>query len=176
MRVLPVVLMLGLLLGGCAWMEGSNAGGPESAAPAEEAAASDVMGTTDTPSGAKASSDTKAARSSKKEATVRAELDKVGRKLAAQAARTVMPSKSSKQVKQRNKEYVATYVEIDASNVSTEMRPGTGGQYVGVVRYQEKIYECRGKSRAAALKAQCDQIRSRRLSELIRYDGKKWQY
>ena len=176
MRVLPVVLMLGLLLGGCVWMEGSKAGGSVSAVPAEGTAASDPVATTGTSSGAKASSGKKAARSAKKEATVRAELDKVGRKLAAQAARTVMPSKSSKQVKQRNKEYVATYVEIDASNVTTEMRPGTGGQYVGVVRYQEKIYECRGKSRTAALKAQCEQVRSRRLSELIRYDGRKWQY
>ena len=67
-------------------------------------------------------------------------------------------------------------MEIDTVNVTTEMRPGSKGQYVGVVRYQEKVYECRGKSRQAALGAQCVQTRSRRLSELIRYDGRAWQY
>ena len=173
MRVLPVVLMLGLLLGGCAMLEENNANGRESAAPVEDAATPEAAAM---PAAKKAAPGKKSAGASKKEAAVRAELDKVGHKLAAQAARTVMPSRSSKQVKQRGKEYVATYVEIDSKNVTTEMRPGTGGQYVGVVRYQEKIYECRGKNRAAALKAQCEQVRSRRLSELIRYDGKRWQY
>lgn len=177
MRIIPAfLLVVSFVLGGCAWLSGGEADESAPAAmPQAEAAVSE-----DAPAAAKDTKKTQVQAKSKKqvrsEAAIRADLDKVGRKLASQASRTVMPSKASKQVKKVNNEYVATYVEIDTVNVTTEMRPGSKGQYVGVVRYQEKVFECRGKSRQAALGAQCVQTRSRRLSELIRYDGRAWQY
>ena len=101
----------------------------------------------------------------------------VGNRLAAQAARTVMPSKSSKEVRQDGKDYVASYVDVDASNVTTELRPGAAGQYVGFVRYQERVMECRGKNKQEAITtASCQQVKARNINELIRYDGSTWQY
>lgn len=116
------------------------------------------------------------ARSAKSEDQIRTELDQVGRKLASQAKRTVTPSKANPQVRKVGKEYVATYTDVDADNVSTELRPGKGGQYVGFIRYQEHVYECRGSTEKAARSATCTQTRTRRLNELIRYDGKSWQF
>ena len=103
--------------------------------------------------------------------------DKDRRELVGRAARTVMPSKAQKSVRKQGGEYVATYVEVDQNNVSTDMRPGKSGQYVGFIRYSEYEYECRGKSRQDALKgSQCERVRTRNLNEMIRYDGKKWQF
>lgn len=114
----------------------------------------------------------------KSEEQIAAELDITGRKLAAQAGRTLMPSKASKAVRREGSSYVATYVEVDTSNVRTEMRPGAApGQYVGFVRYQEKFMECRGASKKAALaNASCQHVKTRNLNELIRYDGSSWKY
>ena len=57
----------------------------------------------------------------------------------------------------------------------TEVRKGARG-YVGFIRYAEHVYECRGASKSAALSAPCEKIKTRNLNEMIRYDGKKWQY
>ena len=55
------------------------------------------------------------------------------------------------------------------------MRKGARG-YVGFIRYSEQVYECRGASKSGALSAPCEKIKTRNLNEMIRYDGKKWQY
>ena len=186
MRILlALILTLGLATGGCAWFSSSDdsetqtpAAQPQDQATASEAApepapapVKDVPGKSKskTKANAEKASAKKAPRGAKSEAEISAELDRVGHKLALQASRTVMPSKASK-------EDVASYVEVDTSNVTTELRPGASGQYVGFIRYQEKIYECRGASKKEALSASCQQVRARRLNELIRYDGKEWQF
>lgn len=193
MRIfLALILTLGLAAGGCAWFSGESATSAETAvaqtqeqaaapepAPAQEAPAKSPTSKAKAEKAATkapASKATKASKGAKSEEEIRASLDVVGRKLAAQASRTVMPSKAAKEVRKDGNGFVATYVEVDAQNVTTELRPGTKGQYVGFIRYQEKIYECRGASKQAALSAPCQQTRARRLNELIRYDGKSWQY
>ena len=101
----------------------------------------------------------------------------VGNRLAAQAARTVMPSKSSREVRQDGKDYVGTYIDVDSSNVTTELRPSPTGQYVGFIRYQERVMDCRGKTRQEAMStASCEQVKARNINELIRFDGSTWQY
>lgn len=113
----------------------------------------------------------------KGEARIRADLQVTGQQLVGRAARTVMPSKTSRSVRKVGKEYVAGYIEVDQSNISTDMRPGSKGQYVGFIRYNEYEYECRAATRQEALSTnQCERIRTRNLNELIRYDGKKWQF
>lgn len=113
----------------------------------------------------------------KGEARIRADLQVTGQQLVGRAARTVMPSKTSRSVRKVGKEYVANYIEVDQSNISTDMRPGSKGQYVGFIRYSEYEYECRAATRQEALStSQCERIRTRNLNELIRYDGKKWQF
>ena len=104
-----------------------------------------------------------------------ADLYKTGQSLVGRASRTVMPSKAHKEVRKVGKEYVATYVEVDTDSLTTEVRKGPRG-YVGFIRYSEHVYECRGASKSGALSAPCEKIKTRNLNEMIRYDGKKWQY
>ena len=104
-----------------------------------------------------------------------ADLYKTGQSLVGRASRTVMPSKAHKEVRKVGKEYVATYVDVDTDSLTTEVRKGARG-YVGFIRYAEHVYECRGASKSAALSAPCEKIKTRNLNEMIRYDGKKWQY
>ncbi len=180
------VLALGFALGGCALFGGNSSVEEEAApqqaeaAPAPEASAAEeaAKGKTGADKKAKKKAEKKApSRGAKTEAQIAAELEATGRKLAAQAGRTLVPSKAAKQVSRDGADFVATYVEVDAGQVRTEMRPGTSaGQYVGFVRYQEKFMECRGKSKKDALAAPCRQVKTRNLTELIRYDGKSWHY
>lgn len=204
MRILlTCILALGLMSGGCAWFSSNDSSqGGSSAAPIENQPSAEVapvpeakqapMTKAEKAAKAKAVKAEKAAqekadkaakadsakktKSLKTEAEIRAALEATGHKLAAQAARTVMPSKASKEVQKDGKNFVASYVEIDTQSVTTEMRPGTAGQYVGFIRYPEKVYECRGATKQAALSAPCSQVRTRRINELIRFDGKAWQY
>jgi hypothetical protein len=113
----------------------------------------------------------------KTEAQILGELEVTARRLTAQAARTLRPSKAAKEVKKAGGAYVATYVEVDTSNLSTEMRPaGKSGTYVGIIRYSEQVYECRGKDSKTALDAPCTETIKNHRTEMIMYDGKKWQY
>ena len=120
----------------------------------------------------------KAEKSHRTEADIRAELDRVGHKLASQAARTITPSKASKHVAKSGNGYVASYIEIDPNTVSTHMKPGSHkGTYVGFVRYKERFMECRGADKKAALSStHCKEVKTRNLNEMIHFDGKSWKY
>jgi len=108
---------------------------------------------------------------------VKLELANTGKILVNNAAKCIMPNIKSKSVTQNSEGYVACYTEVDAAHISTEVIPSAeSGKYVGSIRYQEKQYECPGKSKAEALQAECHEVKSRRMNELIRYDKGKWQY
>ena len=185
---LALLLTFGLTSGGCAWFGGDSSSTEAAVTPAQPVETAEPAPAPEAPAPAKAGTkvDKKAAASAEKkqpvakgakpEAQRAAELDSVGRKLVAQAGRTVVPSKSKKDVQQVGKDFVASYVEVDESTITTELRPGASGQYVGFVRYKENVYECRGATRQAALTAACQQVKARRINELIRYDGKSWQF
>ncbi|MDR3319796.1 MAG: translation initiation factor 2 [Desulfovibrio sp.] len=118
-----------------------------------------------------------AAKSLKSEPQIRGELDEVARKLTGRVARTVRPSKTTKEVKKVGKEHVATYVEVDVVNVTSEMRPAsTPGNYVGIIRYSEKLFECRGTNQKSALDAICQQAGKSNHTEMIMFDGKTLHY
>lgn len=113
------------------------------------------------------------------EAQVKAQLDTAGRDLVGRASRTVMPSKAKPKVFKGGKDYVAQYVEVDQNSFSTTMRPGTTSStpYVGVIEYREVTKECRGATKQKAMTSTaCQEISSRNMKELIRYDGKSWQF
>lgn len=147
----------------CAWFSSSDdsetqtpAAQPQDQATASEAApepapapVKDVPGKSKskTKANAEKASAKKAPRGAKSEAEISAELDRVGHKLALQASRTVMPSKASKEVRKDGKDYVASYVEVDTSNVTTELRPGASGQYVGFIRYRKKFMNAAAPAR-----------------------------
>ena len=126
------------------------------------------------PAQAAAAQKKSAAKAEESLETVRTKLDDVGKKLVQNASKTVTPNVNAKAVTNEGGAFVARYVEIDGTNLSTEVREstGAGGKYVGVIRYMENHFECRANTKADALKAPCNMVRSRRLTELIRYDGK----
>lgn len=174
----PLALVLCLGMSGCGLFGGDAAdsdpaiavdheGEAPKAEPAAEAA----------PAPAPVKKESKASANLKGEARIKADLDVTGKQLVGRAARTVMPSKASRSVRKDGKGYVATYVEVDQNNVTTEVRPGSKGQHVGFIRYSEYEYECRGATRQEALTTnQCERVRTRNLNELIRHDGKKWLF
>ncbi len=148
------LLIFGLTTGGCAWFGGDSSSTEAVVTPAQPEPAAEPAPAPEKTAPAKADKKAAkpaekkqpAARGAKTEAQIAAELD------------------------------VASYVAVDEDSVVTELRPGASGQYVGFVRYKENVFECRGASRQAALAAACQQVKARRINELIRYDGKSWQY
>ncbi|MDD6181868.1 MAG: translation initiation factor 2 [Desulfovibrionaceae bacterium] len=108
---------------------------------------------------------------------IQAGLEEAGRKLVGMAAENVTPKKSRMTAAKRGKTYVAKYAEVDRSSMSVSMQPGKNGKYVGFIRYAENHYECTGKTKAAALKAQeCSVVKTRRMTEMVQYDGRQWRY
>lgn len=171
-KVLAVALLAGLLCGGCALFGGDEASGPAPAAPADGPAEA-AKAPEKAPAKAPEKAAVKAAPAS--QSRLEADLYKTGQSLVGRASRTVVPSKAQKEVRKVGKEYVATYVDVDTNSLNTEVRKGARG-YVGFIRYSEHVYECRGASKSAALSAPCEKVKTRNLNEMIRYDGKKWQY
>lgn len=178
-KIFAIIASLALMCTGCAWLgfgddESSSTTSTtvqaeplqEEAAPAPEVKAESKKAT------AKSSKSKKGAKS---EEQIKKELDAMGQKLVNQSARTLLPNQAHKEVAKKGSEWVATYFNVDTNNVRTELRPGANGQYVGFIRYQEEIMECRGATKQAALSAPCKKVGSRRLNELIRYDGNAWQ-
>ena len=159
-KTLACVMVLGLGLSGC-----SLFGSDES---------NDKMEAAQTPAAQTATQET--AAPAQPGVKIQADLDATGRQLVAQAARNVQPSKSAKQVRKVGNTYVATYTEVDASSMTTSVNVSPTGNYVGFVRYQEVVYECRGKSKSAALSAPCEAVKTRRVNEMLSHNGKKWMY
>lgn len=171
------IAVLTFMCTGCAWLGFGDDESNSSTTVQPEATHEESPVVASTPS---SSSSTKAVASktkkgAKSEAQIKQELDAMGQKLVNQSARTLLPNKANKEVSKKGSEWVATYFNVDTNNVRTELRPGANGQYVGFIRYQEEIMECRGATKQAALSAPCKKVGARRLNELIRYDGNAWQ-
>lgn len=182
-KFVAVVAMAGLMSSGCAWL---GFGDDESSAQAqaqqvnqEEVQVSEPEAKAPAKKEPAKKAPKKAAKSARKgaksEAQIKAELDQMAHKLVGQSSRTLLPNKANKEVKKTGSGWTATYMHVNTKDVSTELRPGANGQYVGFIRYQEEIMQCTGATREAALAAPCKKVGARRLNELIRYDGNAWQ-
>lgn len=185
MRKFAFIIAVFGLLSGCSWLgfgddSSTTAAATEpvassEAAPAVEEAAKPAATSKATAAKKATKTVAKATKGAKSEAQIKAELDQMGRKLAAQSSRTLLPNKANKDVKHVGGQWVASYIDVRPDEVRTELRRGASGQYVGSIRYSEHFMECRGATRQEALKAPCTETRTRNLNELIRYDGKQWQ-
>ncbi|MDR2745352.1 MAG: translation initiation factor 2 [Desulfovibrio sp.] len=181
--VLSVFLLsFSLLTAGCAATPGEKSAGGEpqpvaAPPPSPEPAPQPVAAKDKKQKSVRENKATSTVKGRKSEEQIRGELNDTARRLTGQAARTVRPSKSAKAVKKADKEHVATYVEVDTVNVTTEMRPANApGMYVGIIRYTEKLYECRGADQKAALDAPCREVGRSGRTEMIMFDGRAWQY
>ena len=88
---------------------------------------------------------------------------------------SIRPSKSSREVSKQGNEYVARYYYVSPSSLRTEATPADSSSpfiYVGKVRYQECLYECRAPSKEEAMRGEGQIIQSRNMLELIRYTNK----
>lgn len=177
-KFITLIATLALMCNGCAWLgfgdDESNSDTTVQAETIQEEAAPEPEVKAEPKSAPQKSSSSKK-KGAKSEEQIKKELDAMGQKLVNQSARTLLPNKAHKEVAKKGSEWVATYFNVDTNNVRTELRPGANGQYVGFIRYQEEIMECRGATKEAALSAPCKKVGSRRLNELIRYDGNAWQ-
>lgn len=111
------------------------------------------------------------------EEVIKSKLDSMGKQLIVKAAATVSPSINKKAVTPEDGGFVARYTEINTSDIVTELihSTGSGGKYIGSIKYLEIQYECRGKTQDEALNAPCSKSKVRRMNELVRYDG-KWMF
>lgn len=85
------------------------------------------------------------------------------------------PNKSNKEVNKRGNEYVARYYYVSSSSLRTEATPADSSApflYVGKVRYQECLYECRANTREEAMNGEGVVVQQRNMLELIRYTNK----
>ena len=168
-----------VLLCGCSWfgIGDDSSTTAASTVPEETVAASDTASEQTVAEAKPAPAKKTATRGKKSEEQIKQELDQMGRKLAAQSSRTLLPNKANKSVKQVGGHWVASYIDVRPDEVVTQLRAGNNGQYVGSIRYAEHFMECTGSTRAAALSetAQCREVRRKNLNELIRYDGNQWQ-
>ncbi len=177
-KLFTAIVVLTFMASGCSWLGlGDDSSNSDAVTTSPAAASESVQIESNAPADPPSVPSTKkASKGSKSEAQIKKELDAMGQKIAGQAARTLTPNKAHKEVVKRGNEWVATYIDVDTSRVRTEMRPSaTPGQYVGIIRYQEEIMECRGATKEAALSAPCTQRSTRNLREMIAYDGKRWQ-
>ena len=136
-------------------------------------------GSADKSGAVKAEAAAKAKASGKENSAVKADLDKTARDLVSRAGRTVVPNKAKPTIRKQGKQYVATYVDVDMNSIHTGMRAGQtkSTPYIGIIEYIENTYECKGATRAAARAyTDCRAVKTRNMKELIRHDGKKWQF
>lgn len=113
----------------------------------------------------------------KSEATIREELNATARTMVTRASRTITPSKTNKSVSSSSKGYVAKYIVIDPNSYTVEMSHASkAGEYNGFIRYSEQVYHCYGKTKSEALHAPCTPYQSKRVKEMIHYDGVQWRF
>ena len=88
----------------------------------------------------------------------------------------VRPCKSQPSISKRGEMVVAYYISLDPASVTTEISLSDSRyfQYVARVKYVENHYECVAPTREEALKGPFRRIKSRRLTEIARYNKGEW--
>lgn len=141
----------------------------DAAAPAKKAKPTQVA--------ANVSAKKKPAAASETMEQVQAKLvDHAHRKLTSLCA-NMRPSENRKDVEKIGDEYVARYQAIEIPSLETEVKDsqGAGGKYIGVFKYVEHSYENHAPTKQAALDGEFVRTKSRRITEVIRYDKGAWQ-
>lgn len=74
--------------------------------------------------------------------------------------------------------YVAQYMTSEPSSLETLVKPSEYDHtpFIGVMRYEEKLYRAEGATPEAAKSGTFEEIDSTRITEIFRYAKNKWQY
>lgn len=88
----------------------------------------------------------------------------------------MLPRENKKDVVKVGTEYVARYLAVDPASVTTEIHLGRSGkQYIGLIVYHELELENHASTREVALSGDFVVTKTKRVTEILRYDGGKWQ-
>lgn len=109
---------------------------------------------------------------------VKAKLDSFARERVVKAGEALQNNRQHMKVTKAGRGYVARFSEVDMESLATELHPGSGDGclYAGHIVYLEKEYEGSGKTIAEAKAGPFKNVKTRRLREIIRYDGTEWIY
>ena len=150
-RIIPLIIA-GLLFGNV-----SLASAADAAKPAKKAAA-------------------KAAAPDESQETVQLKLNSYAQRHVRTMTECLKPGENSKAVEQEGSEFVARYRTVDPSSGSTDVHPGSAGaKFIGLLVYHEVEYENRAPSREVALNGPFVAVKTRKVTEILRYDRGKGQ-
>lgn len=108
---------------------------------------------------------------------VKAKLDSFVAEYVERCNTTVNACRTKPSLAARDGMIVATYIEIDPASVQIELFPAQSQHfsYIAQLKYVEHIYESTGNTEEEALQGVYKRVKTRRLTELPRYAGGKWQ-
>lgn len=88
----------------------------------------------------------------------------------------IMPNKRTPKVEKKNDMYVASYVEFDPESLCMELIPTPHRQYkyLAKIKYRERLYQSKAKTKQLALKGDFCVVGSRFITEVPRYKQGKW--
>lgn len=168
-----IIALTALICSGCSWLGWGDDSSTTAAAAPDNASANTAEPITKAPEAAKTPAP--AFTGTKAEAKIKSELDAAGRKLAAQSSRTILPNINNPQIKKSGNQVIVSYIAVDPNNVTTQLQKSGNNIYIGRISYAEHFMECRGATKEAAMKS-CTETRSKNLTELIRYNGREWEF
>lgn len=95
----------------------------------------------------------------------------------ASLSRNMLGSAARMEVAPSAEGFVARFTEVDSATLELEVKPTDtpACPFVGVMRYFERSYECRGDTPDAARTGSFAPVRNVRITEIFRHSGKRWE-
>lgn len=92
-------------------------------------------------------------------------------------SRNLRFTRSKMNIRQESGVWVASFVSVPKTNLSMKVKPSPSGicPYVGILRYREEIFEARGDSRESVAQGPFRQVKTRRVTEIFRFDKGRWK-
>lgn len=84
---------------------------------------------------------------------------------------------TNKVIEEQDGAFVASFVRAEKETMQTEVKPSDSKvvSHVGILRYFERFYSCKGASAEAAMMAPCDLLKQRKMTEIFAYSKGRWK-
>lgn len=94
----------------------------------------------------------------------------------ARVAKSYRCTVEKKEVVPRGNGFVARYFVLDPSTLDTRVKAAgsVATPFVGVMRYEEHLYECEGDTPQSASAGPFKRVERTRVTEIFRYDSTRW--